>query len=94
MAIGIHVVRVAFLKVDATGAVLSKEDPDVTLKQQLTGGHDHRIISSAIVPNSTTQPTVKAYLEAEASDDYVLEYMDQNTIITYRRTAAGGFSAP
>lgn len=94
MAVGVHVVRVAFVKVDGAGQVLSKEDPNVTIKQQLLGSHDHRIIPDAGVPNSATRPTVKAYLEAEAASDYVLEYMDQNMIITYLRNATGGYPSP
>jgi len=94
MAMGVHVVRVAFRKVDAAGNVVSKEDPNVTLKQHLQGSHDHRIIPSADVPNSATSPTVKAYLEAEAAADYVLEYMDQNMIVTYLRNSTGGYPTP
>ena len=83
MAIGIHVARVAFVKVDGTGNVLSKEDPSVTLKQQMTGSHDHRIIVDSAIPNSVGNPTMKAYLEAEANDDYVANHVSQNLIVTY-----------
>lgn len=91
MAIGIHVARVGFLNVDATGTVVKKDDPNVTIKQQMQTSTEHRVLEDAAIPNTSGYPTVKAYLEAEAANDYVLEYMDQNTIITYHRTAAGGF---
>ena len=42
--------------------------------------------------NENNIVNIKTYLELEAAADYVLEYMDQNTVITYRRTAAGGFA--
>lgn len=94
MAVGIHVVRVGFLKVDGTGNVIDKNSPTTTIGDHLAGSHDHRVIPDANVPNSANHPTVKAYLEAEAGDDYVLEYQDQNTIITYLRNSTGGFPAP
>ena len=93
MAIQIHVVRVGFLKVDIAGNVIDKESPPTTIKTHLTGSHEHRIIPNvSLVPNSANSPDVKLYLEAEAGDDFVLEYMDQNTIDTYLRTASGGFA--
>lgn len=92
MAINIHVARVAALSVDSMGNVVSKEDPSVTIAQQLRTSLEHRVIEDSAIPNTSGNPTVKTYLESEASDDYVMEYMDQNTIITYLRTAAGGYA--
>lgn len=92
MAIGIHVARVAFVNVDNSGNVLSKDDQSVTLKQQMQTQMQHRVLVDASIPNTAARPTVDAYLKLEASDDFVLEYMDQNTIITYARTSSGGFA--
>lgn len=93
MAIGIHVARVGFFNVDDTGSMLSKDDPQVTIKQYLQTESQHRLVIDPSIPNTSGNPTVKAYLEAEADADYVLEYMDQNTIITYHRNSSGGFEA-
>ena len=92
MAMQVHVARVGFLKVDAQGNVINKESPTTTIKTHLTGSHEHRIIPNvSLIPNTANSPDIKTYLELEAGNDYVLEYMDQNTVITYLRTAAGGF---
>ena len=90
MAIQIHVVRVGFLKVDVAGNVIDKESPTTTIKTHLTGSHEHRVIPNvSLVPNSANSPDVKLYLEAEAGDDFVLEHMDQDTIITITPAVAG-----
>lgn len=93
MAIGIHVARIGVFNVDATGVVRKKDDPSVTIRQQLETSIDHRVIEDSLIPNSSGNPTVKAYLEAEADDDFVLQHIDQNSIITYHRSSDGGFSS-
>lgn len=92
MALNIHVARVAVLNVDMAGNVVKKDDPTVTLRQQLQTSMDHRMLEDVSIPNTAGNPAVKAYLEAEAGDDYVLQHIDQTTIITYLRTATGGFA--
>lgn len=92
MAMNIHVARVAFLAVDALGNVVSKDNPTNTISMQLSGSHEHRILQDDTIANTAGNPTVKRYLELEAASDYILQYMDQNTIITYLRTAGGGFA--
>ena len=83
MAIGIHVVRVGFLKVDALGNVIDKEDSSTPLASHLSSSHDHRVIADAAIANSTANPDIKTYLEAEANNDYVLGHISQNMIVTY-----------
>lgn len=92
MAFQVHVARVAVLNVDMAGNVVKKDDPSVSLKQQLQTQIDHRVLEDSAIANTTGNPSVKDYLEAEAGDDYVLQHIDQTTIITYLRTAAGGFA--
>ena len=95
MAIGVHVVNVAIRKVNSiSGAVLTKEDTTETLKEHMQFSQEHRVVVDSNVPSSATQPTVSTYLDLEAAADYVLEYMDQYTIITYLRNSTGGFPAP
>ena len=92
MAIQVHIARVAVLSVDHLGNVIKKDDPNVTLKQHLHTHMDHRVLADAAIVNSANNPSMKDYIEAEAADDYVVHHMDQTTIITYLRTAGGGFA--
>ena len=92
MAMNIHVARVAFLAVDALGNVVSKDSITNTISMQLSGSHEHRILQDDTITNTVNNPTVKRYLELEAAANYVLQYMDQNSVITYLRTAGGGFA--
>lgn len=84
MAINIHVARTAFMRTDALGNVVSKENPNNPLSMQLSGSHEHRVLYDEAIPSTADNPTVKQYLELEAQDDYKLQYMDQNTIVTYQ----------
>lgn len=92
MAFSIHIARVAVLNVDHLGNVLKKDDPNVTLRQQLQTHMDHRVLADSAIPNSANNPAVKDYIEAEAASNYVVQHIDQTTIITYLRTSGGGFA--
>jgi len=83
MAVGIHVARTGFLKVDASGNVVDKDSNTTTIAQHLTGSHDHRVLADSSIPNTANNPDVKTYLELEAASDFVLYHMDQNMIVTY-----------
>lgn len=86
MAVGVHVVNLRFVGVDGTGNVVDKDDPSVTIKEHLATSHEFRVIPSASVPNSSSSPTIKDFLEAEATDNYVLKHISQTTIITYNQS--------
>jgi len=84
MAIGIHVARVEFVAVNPrTNLVVDKGDVNTKLSDVLCTTHEHRVVADPDIPSSAGRPTVKRYLELEASFDYKLQYMDQNTVITY-----------
>ncbi len=87
----VHVARVGFVNVNSMGVVVDKNDPNISISAQLNTSSDHRLIVDQSIPNTLSRPTVKDYLIAEARDNYVLQYMDQNTIVTYLRNATGGF---
>lgn len=87
----VHVARVGFLNVNAVGNVVNKNDKNTTIYEMATTNSEHRIIVDAGIPNTANNPTVKAYLELEASSNYVLQYMDQNTVVTYLRNGTGGY---
>lgn len=91
MAVIVHVARVALVSVDPTGNIIDKTVAGTTSKAMLTASSEHRMIVDAGIPNTANRLSVKAYLEAEAVDNFVLEYMDQNTIVTYLRNVTAGF---
>jgi len=83
MAIEVHVARVGLFNVDATGNIMRKNDPDISIKQQLTSSLEHLVIEDASVPNSVGNPTVTEYIKLEATDNFVVHHMDQTMILTY-----------
>jgi len=88
MGIGIHVARVGLFTVDRlTGLRIDKESGSTTINQLKNINHDHLVIPDTDISNSANYPTVKAYLELEANDDYVIGHIDQYMIITYDRGA-------
>lgn len=91
MAIGIHVVNTAFLRVDpATRIPIKGDDKTVSIKQHLLTESQHVVLPDTTVPNSIGYPSVPAYLKLEAASDFVLKHLDQNTIITYNQTDLNG----
>lgn len=80
---GVHVVRTGFVNVDAMGNILRKDDPNISIKQQMSTESQHRVLEDPSIPNSVGYPTIKRYLELEAADLYALRHIDQTTIITY-----------
>jgi len=93
MAISIHIARTGVFSVDTMGNVLSKDDPNVTIKQHLNTSMGHRVIADAAIPNSTNSPSVEDYVAAEALNFYVVHYLGQSMIVSYLRTPDGGFSS-
>lgn len=90
MAVGIHVVRVNFVTVNSQGQFVDKNadtDEPATINDMLDISNEHRVMPDGSVPNSGGYPSVPTYLEAEAADNYVLHYMDQNKIVTYEHEA-------
>jgi hypothetical protein len=86
MAISIHVAQVGLFSIDATtGLKLNKDSNSVTINQMKNTEQRHLVIPDAGIPNSTNSPSVKEYLELEASSDFILGHMDQYTIVTYDR---------
>lgn len=92
MAFLVHIARVGVFNIDNLGNLVRKDDPTVTLRQQLQTHMDHRVIPDATIANSTNYPSIQDYIEAEAASNYVVQHIDQTTIITYLRTSGGGFA--
>lgn len=85
MAIGIHIVRTGVFTVDQSNNRIDKNAASTTINQLKNTHHEFLVIPDSTIPNSTGYPTVKEYLEAEASDNFVLSHLDQTTIITYNQ---------
>lgn len=66
MAIGIHVAKFARVDTDNDPATLPKKV----------------IAVDAGIPNTTGNPTLEDYLEAEAGDDYILNLLTESSVIT------------
>jgi hypothetical protein len=81
MAVGVHVVRISLVPINSAGQVVNKDT--ATMKEMLDTSTEPRVLADATIPNSTGNPTIRAYIEAEAGDDYVLKHVDQSLIITY-----------
>jgi len=79
----VHVVRVGLFTVDSNGQRIDKSGTSTTINQMKNSSLDMLVIPDASIPSSANYPTVKAYLEAEASAGYVLNHMDQSFIVTY-----------
>ncbi len=93
MAVEVHHVNVALFWVDNVGNVIDKNDPNTKLDDiRRASSQEHRVMTNtagaAATANSAGHPTVATYLEAEASDDFSLAYMDQYQIVTHKITGS------
>lgn len=91
MAIPTHVAQIGLVQVAPDGTVFRKNSAainqfldrnDGTLSPKLSFSTEHRILEDAAIPNSVGFPTIKAYIEAEAEDDFQLMHLDQYIIVT------------
>jgi len=92
MAIEIHIVNTGAIKKNAVGDVVDKNHPTNSIKSVITAQEFVGVLPNSDVPNSANSPTIEEYLKLEAADDFVIQHLDNTTIITYKRTAAGGFA--
>lgn len=88
MPVSIHHVTIGLVWIDSTGNVLVKNDPGTKLSDFTKGAltQEHRVFPNLSGPGSTANsngyPTVAAYLDLEAGDDFAFAYMDQTQIVT------------
>ncbi len=54
----------------------------ITIMQKAQSTTEERMMVDTTIPNTVGNPTIKAYLEAEDADGYVLTHMDQTYVIT------------
>jgi hypothetical protein len=84
-----HVVQVNLIKFDQEGNVL---DGKSTIGARTEFSTEHRVMMNANVPNTfgedsegnpiPTYPTIESFIVAEAADGFILQHMDQFTIVT------------
>lgn len=80
----VHVVRVAPFTVDNYNNRIDKNDPTVQINVYKNTHLEHLIIPDSQIPNSAGYPTIKEYLELEATSGYELRHLDQSFVITYQ----------
>lgn len=91
MAVEIRIAGLKLVNVSSDKkTVIDKDSPGTTLAAITKTSKEFRVIrngtGSAESPNSTGHPTIEAYLEAEAADNFSLAYIDQSRIITQKIT--------
>jgi len=90
MAVEVHVAELGLFHVDPTGNVYQRgRAPDRTIKQNLAFDTQHRIVADASNPNTANNPTIKAYLEAEAVSGFEPVQLFQSMVITKKVTTEG-----
>jgi hypothetical protein len=86
-AITAHVAQIAFMAINKrTGQPLNKKDPDTTIADTLAAEYKQVILPDTTNPSSTTPtkyPTINEYIQREAGAGFKVQYMNQNTIVTY-----------
>ena len=78
----IHVVNSGLFTVDHSDNIIDKNSSDIKIATLSKTKMSHLVIPNGQVPNSVNYPTIKSYLELEAVSGYVLEMINQTTIIT------------
>ena len=76
----IHVARIGMVDIDPMGAVINKNAAKI--KDMLTASSEQRVLVNAAIPNTTGNPTIEAYLIAEAGAGYKFAHLDQTFVIT------------
>ncbi len=78
-----HVASLQLMHYDnVTGAIIDKSNPATTLLALAKSSTDFRVVVDPAIPNTAGNPTIKAYLIAEALAGFLLKHIDQTFIIT------------
>ena len=85
MAIGVHFVRLGLFTVDANGARVDKTS-GTSINTLKSTSMEFLVIPDSAINTSANYPTIKAYLQAVANNDYVLHDLDQSIIVTYNQS--------
>jgi len=63
-----------------SGSPIAKES--ATISQMMNADTEMRVVPDIDVPNSAARPTIKAYIEAENGDGFLVKSVTNTTIIT------------
>ena len=85
MAIGVHFVRLGLFTVDANGARVDKTS-GTSINTLKSTSMEFLVIPDSAIGTTANYPTIKVFLQAEASADYVLHHLDQSIIVTYNQS--------
>ncbi len=90
MPVEVRFAHYGLVQVGPTGVVLSD---NATLKERTVSSSEFRVFDNtdgkeggSPAPNSGGFPTLAAYLELEATDDFAIAVLDQTHIITHMIT--------
>ena len=81
----VHVVNIGVFVTDGNNVRINKDALNNYKLTQLS----HLIIPNSTVVTSIGYPTIKSYLESEAENNYILEMINETTIITKQIIATG-----
>jgi len=76
----LHIARVSLIPASPSGSIVNKNN--ATIQEVLNATQEPRIIQDDNIPNSTGNPVIKTYLEAEENSGFYLVHIDQYMIIT------------
>jgi hypothetical protein len=83
MALTVHVASFRLMNVDVNGNPIDKNDKSTSISQLSYTRMETLVIPDSSVPNTTGYPTIKEYLEREATDGFKLNHLSQTMVITY-----------
>ena len=81
----VHFVGFRIMRQTQDGRVYTVDNaPGITIKDAMNFSQDYRVIADATVPSSGGNPTIKAYLEAEAALGFEPKHITQTFIVTWK----------
>jgi len=88
MAVQSHFAEIGLVQIDpVSGRVYQRgHGGNLTIKEVLVFQTEHRILVDNALPNTSTNPTIKEYLELEAADDFQLKTVNQSFVVTEKIT--------
>lgn len=74
-----HIAFIGLVHIDATGKVISKQDP---ISHQMNFSTESRILLDSANANTQNNPTIEAYLTLENAAGYAFKQMGPTFLIT------------
>jgi len=77
-----HVVHITLVKIGPTGEIITEGQ---AINAKVAFSTEHRIMPKESVPNSSSYPTIEAFIEAEAADGFILNHLSQYMVVTTKQ---------